>query len=94
MKTSMKWIRFAAAGALLSLGLVGQADARVFVNVGIGLAAPVVGYAPVPVYAPPPPPVYYAPPPVYVAPPVYAPRPVYVAPPPVVYGPPRGWYRY
>lgn len=93
MKTSMKWIRFAAAGALLSLGLVGQADARVFVNVGIGLAAPVVGYAPVPVYAPPPP-VYYAPPPVYVAPPVYAPRPVYVAPPPIVYGPPRGWYRY
>lgn len=54
-----------------------QADARVFVGVGVGVPI----YAPPPIYYyPPPPPVYYVPPPVVYAPP--PPAPVYVAPQP------------
>jgi hypothetical protein len=66
--------------AALSGGLVGVAQAHVFVGVGVGIPV-----APM-----------YVPPPVYVAPPVYAAPPVYYAPPPprVVYAPAVavGWY--
>jgi hypothetical protein len=79
-ENDMKWIRHIAVAALLGVGMIGVAQAHVFVGVGVGLPAmpvapvmpiaPVVAVAPVPVYAPPPvyvpPPVYYAPPPASV----------------------------
>ncbi|SAK52243.1 hypothetical protein AWB76_01682 [Caballeronia temeraria] len=72
----MKTIGHAAAAAVLGIGLVGSAQAHVFVGMSVGMpvvpvapvvaVAPVATVAPVPVYAPPV--AYYAPPP-----PVYAP---------------------
>jgi hypothetical protein len=78
----MKVIRQAAVAAVLCVGLVGVAEAHVFVGFGIGAPmVPMVAAVPVPVYAAPPAPVYYAPPPVY-------------APPVMVgyYGHPHWWY--
>lgn len=89
--------RWAAAAALVGLGLVsGAAHAsRVSWSVGINVPAPVY-VAPAPVYMPPQP-VYVAPQPVYVAPPppavVYRPAPIY-RPAPVYYGPPPGHRRH
>lgn len=84
-ENNMKGIRHLLLAAALTGGMIGVAQAHVFVGVGIAPVMPVVPVVPVPVYAPPPPPVYYAPPP-----------PVYVGPPVVAgyYGYPYGWHRH
>jgi hypothetical protein len=72
-ENNMKGIRHLIVAAVLTGGMIGVAQAHVFVGVGIAPVVPVMPAVPVvpaPVYAPPP--VYYAPPPVYAAPPVVA----------------------
>ena len=92
--------RFAAAGALAAVALLGAASAQASSwSVGISTPGIVVNGGAAPLYYAPPP-VYYAPPPVYYRPPpppppvYYQPAaPVYYGPPQGYYGPPRGYYR-
>ncbi len=74
----MKRIICALAVILVASLAATEAQARVFVGVGIGV--PFGSYYPGYYYAPPP--YYYAPAPVVYAPPVYAPP--YVPPPPML----------
>ncbi|WJF90910.1 hypothetical protein QS306_04400 [Paraburkholderia bonniea] len=78
MKMFVPYLVAAALGA----GLINAAEARVSIDVGIGLPV----FPVYPAYAPPPPPVYYAPPPV-----VYGPPPVVVG---GYYGYPRPYWRH
>ncbi len=65
----------AVAGAAMVGAFASQADARVFIGVGVGLPYYYPGYVPGPYYYAPPP-VYYAPPPVVYTPPqTYTPAP-------------------
>ena len=84
-ENNMKGIRHLIVAAALTAGMIGVAQAHVFVGVGIAPVMPIVPVVPAPVYAPPPP-VYYAPPPAAV---------VYAAPPVVAgyYGYPYWWHR-
>jgi hypothetical protein len=88
-ENNMKGIRYLIVAAVLSGGMIGVAQAHVFVGVGIAPVMPIVPAVPVV-----PAPVYAAPPPVYYAPP---PAPVVYAAPPVVagyyYGNPYWWHR-
>lgn len=78
LKAALVAAALIGAGAL---GLASPADARVWVDVGVGVpyAYPYPYYYP---YAP-----YYYPPPV-----VYAAPPVYVAPPAALAPAPQNWY--
>lgn len=80
----MKIFQQAAVAAVLTCGLVGYANARVFVGVNVGMPAPAMVVPAVPIAAYPPP-VYYPPVPAYVA-------PVYTPAVPVGYIAAPGWY--
>ena len=75
-----------AAAAALPLVTPGNADARVFIGVGLGFPAFGFGF---PYYAP-----YYYPYYPYYPRPIYYPPPVVYPPPPVAYGAPPANYGY
>ncbi|SAK51557.1 hypothetical protein AWB77_01320 [Caballeronia fortuita] len=72
----MKKIGYVAVATVLGIGIVGSAQAHVFVGVNVGMPmVPVAPYAPVVPVAP------------FTPVPVYAPPVAYYAPPPPVYAP-------